>query len=108
MDGDAGMMAFRAAAKDRGVPGFEGERASIRRDVRAALINDADGAERYAHALELEAVRPAPFGEHGADRIAECGDVFKTLGDDVYPLGVEHEPIDERRGAINGFGCGDV
>ena len=36
-----------------------------------ALIDDADHAERRAHALDMQAVRPVPFGDHLADRIAQ-------------------------------------
>ena len=48
-----GMMALRAAAQDRGVAGLEAQRAGVGGHVGAALVDDADHAERHAHALEL-------------------------------------------------------
>ena len=52
--------ALGAAAQDRGIAGLEAERAGIGRHVRAALVDDADDAERHAHALDRQAVRPRP------------------------------------------------
>ena len=68
LDGAAGVVAVRAAAQDRRVAGLEAERAGVRRHVRPALVDDADDAERHAHALDLEAVGPRPVCEHAADR----------------------------------------
>ena len=44
--------ALAPAAQDRGVPGLEAQRARIRGHVRPALVDDADDAERHAHALD--------------------------------------------------------
>ena len=38
-----------------------------------ALVDDADDAERHAHALDGHAVRPRPAFGHGADRVLERG-----------------------------------
>ena len=53
MDGGARVMALRAAAQDRRVAGLEAERAGVRRHVGAAFVDDADDADRHAHALAV-------------------------------------------------------
>ena len=70
MDGGGRIERIRTAAQDHRIAGLETERAGIRRDVRPALIDDADDAERRAHAFDVQAVRPVPGGNHVADRIA--------------------------------------
>ena len=70
MDGGGRIERIRAAAQDHRIAGLEAERAGIRRHVRPALIDDADDAERRAHALDMQAVRPVPCGDDLADRIA--------------------------------------
>ena len=57
-----------------GIAGLQAERAGIGRDVGAALEDDADDAERRAHALDVQAVGAVPFGDHFADRIGQFGD----------------------------------
>ena len=44
-----------------GIAGLEAERAGIGRHVGPALIDDADDAERRAHALDVQAVRAGPI-----------------------------------------------
>ena len=48
MDGAARAQAVGAAAQDRGIAGFQAQRAGIGGHVRPALIDDADDAERHA------------------------------------------------------------
>ncbi len=60
MDRAAGAEALGAAAQDRGIAGLEAERAGIGGDIRPALIDHADDAERHPHALDAHAVRPPP------------------------------------------------
>ena len=64
----ARARAFGAAAQDRRVAALQAQRGRVGRDVRPALVNDADDAERHAHARDLEAVRPLPFGDRLARR----------------------------------------
>ena len=59
-DGDIRADGLRTAAQDDGVAGLEAEPRGIGRDIRARLVDDADDAERHAHAADLEAI--------GADR----------------------------------------
>ena len=72
VDGARRAMAVRAAAQDHGVAGLERQRAGVGGDVRPALVDHADDAERHPHALDGHAVRPRPgFGDL-ADRIGEA------------------------------------
>ena len=102
------MMAFRAAAQDRGVAGFQRKRTGVGRHVRAAFVNDADRAERHAHALEPETVGSRPLGEHGADGIGKFGDFFKPGRYTGDALLVEQQPVDEGGRAAGGFRSLDV
>ena len=68
-----------AAAQDRGIARLEAERAGVGGDVGPALIDDADDAERRAHALDVEAVRAVPGGDDGADGIGQGGDLLDAL-----------------------------
>ena len=65
------VKALGSAAQDRRVAGFERQPAGVCRDIRPALVNDADDAERHGDALDGEPVRPRPFGEDTADRIGQ-------------------------------------
>ena len=72
MDGAARAQAVGAAAQDRGIAGFQAQRAGIGGHVRPALIDDADDAERHAHPLDRHAVRSCPGFGDGTDRILEA------------------------------------
>ena len=95
MDGGGGIERIRAAAQDHRIAGLEAERAGIRRHVRPALIDDADDAERRAHALDMQAVRPVPCGDDVADRIAEFGDFADAVGHGADARRVELQPVHE-------------
>ena len=58
-DGGRGVEAVGAAAQDRGIAGLEAEAAGIRRHVGPRFIDDADDADRHAHAAKSQAVGPA-------------------------------------------------
>ncbi len=73
-DGAAGTQAVGAAAQDRGVAGFQAEGAGIGGDVGAALVDDADDAERHPHPFDGHAVWPGPGGHGCSDRISQAGD----------------------------------
>ena len=108
LDGAAGMMALRAAAQDRGVAGLEAQRAGVGRHVGPALVDDADHAQRHAHALDSEAIGARPLGDHGADRIGQRGDLLEPLGHGLDALGVEHQPVEERCRPLGLAGGGQV
>ncbi len=96
MDGARGMEALGAAAQDRRIAGLEADAAGIRGHVRPRLVDDADDAERHAHALDGEAVRPRPFGQHGADGIGKGRDLLQPLGHRLDALVVELQPVEQR------------
>ena len=106
VDGAARVETFRTAAQDRRVTGFQAQPTGVGGDVGAALVNDADDAERRAHALDGDAVRAVPGGDRCADRIGECGNFLEPARDGVDAGGVEHQAIEERpgRAAITGGG----
>ena len=73
-------IAVGAAAQDHGVAGLERQRAGVGGDVRPALVDDADDADRHAHALDGHAVRPRPgFGDL-ADRVGQLAHHVEALG----------------------------
>ncbi len=98
MDGGGRIERIRAAAQDHRIAGLEAERTGIGRHVRSALIDDADDAERRAHALDMQAVRPVPFGDHVADRIAEFGDFANAVGHGADARRIERQPVHEGGG----------
>ena len=95
VDGAVGALALGAAAQDRGIAGLEAERGGVGRDVGSALIDDADDAERHAHALDRHAVRPRPALGDLADRIGEVADHVDAGRHGGDALVVEREPVEE-------------
>ena len=94
-DGAIGLQRLRAAAQDAGVARLDAERRSVCRDVRPRLVNDADHAERHAHARDLDAARLlAPVGD-GADRVGQGGDFFDATRHLLDERRREREPVDE-------------
>ena len=108
VDGAVGALALGAAAQDRGIAGLEAERGGVGRHVRAALIDDADDAERHAHALDRHAVRPRPALGDLADRIGEIADHLDAGGHGGDALVVEREPVEEGRVGAAALGLGHV
>ena len=53
------------------LPDFRQSAAGVGRHIRPRLVDDADHAERHAHAGNLQAVRPRPARHHLADRIGK-------------------------------------
>ena len=76
VDRGARVVALAAAAQDRRVAGLEAQRAGVAGHVRPALVDDADDAERHAHALDPQAVRARPLRDHRADRIRQRRDLL--------------------------------
>ena len=65
-------------------------------DVGAALVDHADDAERRRHALDVQAVRPVPRGDHAADGVGQRRRSPRTpRRDGLEPGGVERQPVEE-------------
>ena len=60
-----------AAAQDRGIAGFQAQRAGIGGHVRPAFIDDADDAERHPDPLDSHAIRSCPGFGNDANGILE-------------------------------------
>ena len=108
VDGAVGAVALGAAAQDRGIAGLEAERGGVDRHVGAALVDDADDAERHAHALDRHAVRPGPALGDLADRIGEIADHLDAGGHARDALVVEPEPVEEGGVGAVALGLGHV
>ena len=104
----ARARALGAAAQDRRIAALQAQRRRIGRHVGPALVNDADDAERHAHARDLETVRPLPFGDDLPDGIVERRDRFEPGGRRFEPLVVEREAVDHRARRVARFRFGDV
>src|SRR5690606_2541444 len=70
-DGAVRVDGLAAAAEDGGVSGFEAKDGGVRSDVRAAFVNDADGAYGDADLLDAQSVRALPFFHDLPDGIGE-------------------------------------
>ena len=106
MDRQRRVEAFRSGAQDRRVAGLHRQRAGVGGHVGPAFVDDADDAERHAHALKAQAVRPRPFGQHRAHRIGQRGNLLDALGGRCDARLVEQQTIDERgrpSGGARGF-----
>ena len=102
MDRGRGPRRIRTTAQDDGIAGLQAQGAGIGGNIGPAFIDDADDAERGAHALDLEPVRTLPGGDDGADRISEFGDGANALGHGDDAGRVQRQPVDEG-GAHAGF-----
>ena len=101
---DAGDRDVRAdgvftAAQHDGVAALDGEADGVCRDVGARFIDDADDAQRHAHAAQLDAVVHGALLEHLPDGAGERDELFQPDGDAVDALFVQHQAIDELRAA---------
>ena len=107
-DGAAGAQAVGAAAQDRGVARLQAERAGVGGDVGAALVDDADHAERHPDPVDGHAVGPGPGGHDGAYGVAEPSDGFDAGGHGLDPRLIEGQPVEEGGGAAGGPCLGHV
>ena len=98
MDRGTRPPALRTATQDHRIAGLQAQRAGVRRHVRTALVDDADDAERHAHALDHQAVGPGPLRSDAAERIRQCGDVLQALCHRLDALVVEFQAIEHRVG----------
>ena len=102
MDRGGRAKTVGAAAQDNRIAALETKRASVGGDVRAALVDHADHAERRRHAFDDEAIGPGVGREHPPDRIGQGGDLFEPARDRLDPSLIEREPVDQRRAQVLG------
>ena len=101
-----GMQRIRPAAQDHRVAGLERQRARVGGDVRAAFVDHPEHPQRRRHPLDVQPVRPVPFGEHPPDRIGLRRDCAQPLGDARDPGRVEPQPVNHggREALVVGMG----
>src|SRR5690606_8632723 len=74
-----GIDRLRAATQGGGVAGFQAQGGGIDGHVRACLVDDADDAERYAHAADLDTGRAIAEIGDGADRVSQGDYLLQPL-----------------------------
>ncbi len=102
------MQRFGTAAQDAGVAGLQAQAGGVRGHVRARFVDDADDAERHAHAADFDAGRAAREAADLPDRVFQRRDVFQSLGHLLDGLRVERQAVDERGVAALFGGLRDV
>ena len=108
MNGPRRAEAVRAPAQDDGVAGLQAKRGGVGGDVRPALVNHADHAERRPHPLDSHPVGPVPGVDHGADGVLKTRNHVDAFGHRGDALLVEHQTIDEGGGRPAAARLGDV
>jgi hypothetical protein len=108
VNGAAGERRVRAAAQNRGVAGFQAQRAGIRCDVGAALVDNSNNAKRHAHALDDHAVRPRPGFGNDAYRVFKRAHRLDGFGNAFDAGVVQHQAVEHGAGQAGGFGRGEV
>ena len=95
--GDGGVAADRlgAAAQDRRVARLEAQPRGIRGHVRTRFVDDADDAERHAHATDLDTGGAVAQDRDLAHRVGQRGD-FARPSAMASGLRRQREPVDER------------
>ena len=97
-DGARGVEALRAAAQDAGIAGLEAQGTGVGRHVGAALVDDADHAQRHRDPGDVEAVGARPAGELAADGVRQIGDRGETVRHRGDTLAVEAQTVEQGRG----------
>jgi hypothetical protein len=69
-------------------------------NVRTALVDDADDAERHSHALDKQPIRPRPLRDHSANGIGQRDDILDALRHRLDTFVVEQEAIDHGAGQV--------
>jgi hypothetical protein len=94
-DRQVGAQRLGAAAQDAGVARLQAQSRGVGRHVRARFVDDADHAERHAHAADLDAGRAAREPADFSDRVFQRRDLFQSFGHLRDALRIEREAIDE-------------
>ena len=96
MDRAVGMDRLAPAAQQCGIARTHAERRSIGGHVGPAFVDDADQADRHAHATELEAIGTLAAVDHLAHRIGQAGNRFDAARHCLEPRFVEPQTIEHR------------
>jgi hypothetical protein len=99
---------FGAAAQDRRVARLEAEAGRIGSDVGPRFVDDADDAERHAHAADLDAGRTVSEIGDLAHGIGQRGDGLEPAAIAAMPSASSVKPVDEGVVVTIGDGRGDI
>ena len=108
VDQRRGIDRIRPAAQDDGVPGLHRQRARIGGHVRPAFVDHAQHPQRRCHALDVQPVRPVPFGQHPAHGIGLFGHRPQPLGNGADARGGQRQPVDHRGGQALRLGVDQI
>ena len=109
-DGGGGAVGLAPGAQHADVAGLQRERGGVRRDVRAALIDDGDDAHRHAALADAKAVRTDEFVQRPADRVRQGSNGLDAGCHALEPGLVQREAVehDVRDFAARGLEIGGV
>ena len=109
-DGGGGAVGLAPGAQHADVAGLQRERGGVRRDVRAALIDDGDDAHRHAALADAKAVRADEFVQRPADRVRQGRNGLDAGRHALEPCLIQREAVehDVRDFAARGLEIGGV
>ena len=93
-DGGGGAVGLAPGAQHADVAGLQRERGGVRRDVRAALIDDGDDAHRHAALADAKAVRADEFVQRPADRVRQGSNGLDAGCHALEPCLVQREAVE--------------
>ena len=73
----------RTASQQHGVAGLQRQPERVDGDIRPALVDDSDHAERDPLLAQLQPVGQRAPTQHLADRVGQAGDLAQPVGDAV-------------------------
>ena len=88
---------FRTAAQDGGVAALDAQAGRVDRHVRASFVDDADHAQRHAHAAHLDARRAEFQVGDLADRVGQRDDLAQAVHHRGDRLVGQREAVQQRR-----------
>ena len=91
-----GVHGLLAAAQDARVARLKAEGSNVDGDVGAALVDDADNAQRHATPGDDKAVGAGVALELLPHGVGQCGDRSHTFSDAGDAPGVQQQPVHER------------
>ena len=97
MDRRRGMKAFRPAAQDHRIAGFQAQRPGIGGHVGTAFIDHAHHAKRRAHTADVQPRRHVPLRDHVAHRVLLRRDQFQPVANVGDPVLGQLQPVHHGR-----------